>query len=180
MEHGVLHTGKHIDPQNMFNMGGLRRKMPFTFWTFLCGGFALAGFPILTAGFWSKDEFWLTHFHTDPGLFSLLWRRTIIQSLSLIHQCIQHLLTSSRHAHLSYSSSPVLRLLFVKWPILYPLLTYLSILSISYCVLKVIETIQDLCENASAKNLILDQEPCSSEIGNPASANLTTKKVSKS
>jgi NADH-quinone oxidoreductase subunit L len=57
MEHGVLHTGNHeVDPQNMFNMGGLRRKMPITFWTFLIGGFALSGFPIITAGFWSKDE----------------------------------------------------------------------------------------------------------------------------
>lgn len=57
MEHGVLHTGKHdVDPQDMFSMGGLRRKMPITFWTFLIGGFALAGFPLITAGFWSKDE----------------------------------------------------------------------------------------------------------------------------
>jgi len=57
MEHGVLHTGDHdVDPQNMFNMGGLRSKMPITFWTFLIGGFALSGFPIITAGFWSKDE----------------------------------------------------------------------------------------------------------------------------
>jgi len=57
MEHGVLHTGDHkVDPQDMFNMGGLRRKMPITFWTFLIGGFALSGFPVVTAGFWSKDE----------------------------------------------------------------------------------------------------------------------------
>jgi NADH-quinone oxidoreductase subunit L len=57
MEHGVLHTGNHhVDPQDMFNMGGLRKKMPITFWTFLIGGFALSGFPIITAGFWSKDE----------------------------------------------------------------------------------------------------------------------------
>jgi len=57
MEHGVFHTGDHsVDPQNMFNMGGLRKKMPITFWTFLIGGFALSGFPVLTAGFWSKDE----------------------------------------------------------------------------------------------------------------------------
>jgi len=56
MEHGVLHTGEHVDPQNMFNMGGLRKKMPITFWTFLIGGFALSGFPLITAGFWSKDE----------------------------------------------------------------------------------------------------------------------------
>jgi NADH-quinone oxidoreductase subunit L len=40
----------------MFNMGGLRKKMPITFWTFLIGGFALSGFPLVTAGFWSKDE----------------------------------------------------------------------------------------------------------------------------
>ncbi len=57
MEHGLLHTGDHsTDPQDMFNMGGLRKKMPITFWTFLIGGFALSGFPLLTAGFWSKDE----------------------------------------------------------------------------------------------------------------------------
>ncbi len=57
MEHGVYHTGNHsVDPQDMFNMGGLRKKMPITFWTFLIGGFALSGVPIITAGFWSKDE----------------------------------------------------------------------------------------------------------------------------
>ena len=57
MEHGVLHTGNHkVDPQDMYNMGGLRKKMPITFWTFLIGGFALSGFPLVTAGFWSKDE----------------------------------------------------------------------------------------------------------------------------
>ena len=56
MEHGVLHTGEKIDPQDMMNMGGLRKKMPVTFWTFLIGGLALSGFPLVTAGFWSKDE----------------------------------------------------------------------------------------------------------------------------
>jgi NADH-quinone oxidoreductase subunit L len=51
------HAGHHhFDPQDMFNMGGLRRTMPVTFWTFLLGGMSLAGFPLLTAGFWSKDE----------------------------------------------------------------------------------------------------------------------------
>ncbi len=56
VEHGVLHTGDEVDPQDMFNMGGLRKKMPVTFWTFLLGGLALSGFPLFTAGFWSKDE----------------------------------------------------------------------------------------------------------------------------
>jgi NADH-quinone oxidoreductase subunit L len=57
MEHGMHHThDHHTDPQNMIYMGGLRTKMPITFWTFLIGGMALAGFPFVTAGFWSKDE----------------------------------------------------------------------------------------------------------------------------
>jgi NADH-quinone oxidoreductase subunit L len=63
MEHGVLHTGEHTDAQDMFNMGGLRKKMPITFWTFLIGGFALSGFPVLTAGFWSKDEIFAEAFN---------------------------------------------------------------------------------------------------------------------
>ncbi|MGB5759770.1 MAG: NADH-quinone oxidoreductase subunit L [Acidimicrobiales bacterium] len=37
------------------DMGGLRKYMPKTFWTFLIGSAALAGIPPL-AGFWSKDE----------------------------------------------------------------------------------------------------------------------------
>ncbi len=55
MEHGVLHTGEHVDPQDMRNMGGLRKRLPVTFWTFVAGGLALSGFPLVTAGFWSKD-----------------------------------------------------------------------------------------------------------------------------
>jgi len=65
MEQGVLHTGNHeVDAQDMFNMGGLSKKMPITFWTFLIGGFALSGFPVLTAGFWSKDEIFAEAFGT--------------------------------------------------------------------------------------------------------------------
>ncbi len=45
-----------FNPQDMRNMGGLFRRMPGTAWTFLIGGLALSGFPIITAGFWSKDE----------------------------------------------------------------------------------------------------------------------------
>jgi NADH-quinone oxidoreductase subunit L len=74
MEHGVLHTGDHsVDPQDMFNMGGLRKKMPITFWTFLIGGFALSGFPIITAGFWSKDEIFADAFaHGHIAVFVTL------------------------------------------------------------------------------------------------------------
>jgi NADH-quinone oxidoreductase subunit L len=40
---------------DMREMGGLRKKLPTTHWTFALGTLALAGVPPL-AGFWSKDE----------------------------------------------------------------------------------------------------------------------------
>ena len=41
--------------EDMWEMGGLKDKLPVTYWTFLAGSLALAGiFPF--AGFWSKDE----------------------------------------------------------------------------------------------------------------------------
>jgi NADH-quinone oxidoreductase subunit L len=48
----VIHA---VKTNNMSEMGGLRRRMPITFWTFLIATLALAGiFPL--AGFWSKDS----------------------------------------------------------------------------------------------------------------------------
>jgi NADH-quinone oxidoreductase subunit L len=55
-EHAETGPHGHFDPQDMMNMGGLRKTMPVTFITFVIGGLSLAGFPFLTAGFWSKDE----------------------------------------------------------------------------------------------------------------------------
>ncbi len=49
-------------------MGGLRTKMPITFWTFLIGSLSLSGvFPL--AGFWSKDEILLDAWNHNV----LLW-----------------------------------------------------------------------------------------------------------
>jgi len=41
--------------ENMWDMGGLKEKMPVTYYTFLSGSLALAGI-VPFAGFWSKDE----------------------------------------------------------------------------------------------------------------------------
>jgi NADH-quinone oxidoreductase subunit L len=51
---GVVIEGLHHE-NNIFRMGGLRRDLPSAFWSFLIGGSALAGLPLLTSGFFSKD-----------------------------------------------------------------------------------------------------------------------------
>ncbi len=51
----VSHSGAHHSFDMKKDMGGLARKMPITFVTFLIGSIALMGIPI-GAGFFSKDE----------------------------------------------------------------------------------------------------------------------------
>lgn len=41
---------------NIFNMGGLKDRMPTVFRTFLAGAAALAALPLISAGFYSKDQ----------------------------------------------------------------------------------------------------------------------------
>ncbi|MDF3936355.1 NADH-quinone oxidoreductase subunit L [Pseudomonas citronellolis] len=42
--------------QDIFKMGGLWKKLPLAYASFLVGGAALAALPLITAGFYSKDE----------------------------------------------------------------------------------------------------------------------------
>ena len=49
----VIHAMDNV--QDMRRYGGLRRKLPWTYWTMLIAGGALSAIPPL-AGFWSKDE----------------------------------------------------------------------------------------------------------------------------
>ncbi|WP_210668392.1 NADH-quinone oxidoreductase subunit L [Pseudomonas protegens] len=42
--------------QNIFKMGGLWKKLPLAYASFVVGGAALAALPIVTVGFYSKDE----------------------------------------------------------------------------------------------------------------------------
>jgi NADH-quinone oxidoreductase subunit L len=56
MHYALHHANDHqTDAQDIRNMGGLRTKMPITFWTFLMFTLAISGVPF-TSGFLSKDE----------------------------------------------------------------------------------------------------------------------------
>ena len=58
--------------QDMRNMGGLRKRIPITFWTMSAGVFAIAGiYPF--SGFFSKDEILYQTFLSPNPLHLLLW-----------------------------------------------------------------------------------------------------------
>jgi NADH-quinone oxidoreductase subunit L len=63
--------------QDIRHMGGLRKHLPVTYWTFLIGSLAIAGIPGL-AGFFSKDEILFETFHNGH---QVLWVVGILTSL---------------------------------------------------------------------------------------------------
>jgi NADH-quinone oxidoreductase subunit L len=72
--------------QDIFEMGGLRRRMPSTWRTFLIGTLALCGiFPF--AGFWSKDEILgaVYHAHDLPGHVALWALGTFVAGLTAFY-----------------------------------------------------------------------------------------------
>ena len=59
--------------QDMRKMGGLRKYLPWTYWTMLIGTLTIAGVPGL-AGFFSKDEIlWRAWSNGHPAIWLLLW-----------------------------------------------------------------------------------------------------------
>ena len=55
--------------QDIREMGGLRKKMPWTYWTFLISTLSLCGIPFVTAGGWSKEEILAVAWHTNRIVF---------------------------------------------------------------------------------------------------------------
>jgi NADH-quinone oxidoreductase subunit L len=65
----VIH-GMH-EEQDLFKMGGLRKQMPITAYTFLIGALAISGVTGL-AGFWSKDEIIVGSYHAGYPVIAVL------------------------------------------------------------------------------------------------------------
>ncbi len=68
---GVVILAQH-EEHDMFKMGGLRKKLPSTFWTFLIGSASLSALPLVTAGFYSKDLI-LWQVWSSPSGSAVLW-----------------------------------------------------------------------------------------------------------
>ena len=107
LERGHHHLGHHgdeasshaevFDPNDMRNMGGLRKQMPVTFWLYIIGALALAGiFPL--AGFWSKDEILADAFHKFPAVYWLLTIAAFLTAFYMGRQIWMVFFGKPRHA----------------------------------------------------------------------------------
>ncbi|MBI2517128.1 MAG: NADH-quinone oxidoreductase subunit L [Opitutae bacterium] len=79
---GSVIAGCHHE-QDIFKMGGLRKKMPLTFLTFTVGVAAIVGFPFL-AGFFSKDAILYLAFEKNGVIFALLAFTAVLTSFYMV------------------------------------------------------------------------------------------------
>jgi NADH-quinone oxidoreductase subunit L len=73
----VIHCLHH--EHDIFRMGGLRKRLPVAFWSFLIGSAALAALPF-TSGFYSKDAILLSAWEM-PGIGPWLWAGGLLGAL---------------------------------------------------------------------------------------------------
>ncbi len=79
---GVIDALHH--EHDIFRMGGLRTELPLVFWTFLAGGASLAGFPLVTAGYYSKEEILAGAWSSPaagPWLYAAAWAGAVITGI---------------------------------------------------------------------------------------------------
>ena len=71
----VIHACHH--EQDVFNMGGLRKRMPITAYTFLIGVLAISGVNFLS-GYFSKDAILLAAYNLNLPVFTVLYLGAIL------------------------------------------------------------------------------------------------------
>jgi NADH-quinone oxidoreductase subunit L len=80
--------------------------MPLTFITFLAGGLSLAGFPLLTAGFWSKDAILTSAFHSSTAVFVVLAVAALLTAFYIARQLTLVFLGSPRTGAAEHAAEP--------------------------------------------------------------------------
>ena len=97
----VIHALHH--EQDMWNMGGLWKSMPITFWTFLIGTLALTGVPGL-AGYFSKDAILLEAFHQNKIIFGIATFTVFLTSFYMFRLVIVAFLGQPKAKHHAHES----------------------------------------------------------------------------
>jgi NADH-quinone oxidoreductase subunit L len=79
---GSIIFGCHHE-QDIFLMGGLRSRMPLTFWTFTIAVAAIVGVPFLS-GFFSKDAILALAYENNPAVFAILAFTAILTAFYML------------------------------------------------------------------------------------------------
>jgi NADH-quinone oxidoreductase subunit L len=69
--------------QDIFRMGGLKARMPLTFWAFTVGVAAIAGVPFLS-GFFSKDAILALAYDNNPAVFAVLALTAVLTAFYML------------------------------------------------------------------------------------------------
>ncbi len=89
--------------QDIFKMGGLWRRLPVAFWSFLIGSAALAALPLITAGFYSKEAI-LSGAWVDGTSGRVLWGAGVVGAFVTgvyIFRVVFIAFFGEEHAHVS-------------------------------------------------------------------------------
>ncbi|HEX3982645.1 MAG TPA: NADH-quinone oxidoreductase subunit L [Acidisoma sp.] len=89
--------------QNIFKMGGLARRIPVAFWSFLIGSAALAALPLVTAGFYSKEAI-LSGAWADGTSGRVLWVAGVVGAFMTglyIFRAVFIVFFGEEHTHVS-------------------------------------------------------------------------------
>ena len=101
----VIH-GLHHE-QDMWKMGGLWKKMPVTFWTFVVGTLALTGCPFLS-GYFSKDAILLAAFDHQPAIFCIATGTVFLTAFYMFRLVIVAFLGEPKAGHQGHESPLVM------------------------------------------------------------------------
>ena len=91
----VIH---YVHSNEMKDMGGLRKKLPITHFTFLIGCLAIAGFPLL-AGFFSKEEILLAAYNSNKTIYWIALLTSGLTAFYMFRLYFRIFWHKAHHAH---------------------------------------------------------------------------------